>query len=103
MYAGRVVERGPAIALHPYTIALLRGRAQGAMRKGVRLATIGGAPPDLAALPPGCAFAPRCAYAAERCRETQPEKRAVGAAHTVRCIRVDEIAALPDHTETVSA
>ncbi|PXW23079.1 ABC transporter ATP-binding protein [Paraburkholderia caballeronis] len=98
MYAGRIVEQGPAAALltrprHPYTIALLAGRAHGAMRKGERLATIPGAPPDLAALPPGCAFAPRCPHAAERCLDTQPDARVVGADHTARCLRVDEIGA----------
>jgi peptide/nickel transport system ATP-binding protein len=95
MYAGRIVEQGPALALlteprHPYTIALLRGRTQGAMKKGVRLATIAGSPPDLSILPPGCAFAPRCLHAIDRCRETQPEERLVGAAHSARCIRLIE-------------
>jgi len=98
MYAGRIVEQGPAAELltrprHPYTIALLAGRAHGAMRKGERLATIAGAPPDLAALPPGCAFAPRCPHADERCAGTQPDARDVGAGHTARCLRVDEIGA----------
>ena len=58
MYAGRIVEEGTARELiraprHPYTIALLRSRAHGAMAKGARLDTIAGAPPDLSALPPG--------------------------------------------------
>jgi peptide/nickel transport system ATP-binding protein len=106
MYAGRIVEQGPALALlteprHPYTIALLKGRTQGAMKKGVRLETIGGAPPDLSALPSGCSFAPRCSYAIECCLQTQPEERLVGNAHSARCIRVDEIAALESKTETV--
>jgi len=106
MYAGRIVEQGPALALlteprHPYTIALLKGRTQGAMKKGVRLETIGGAPPDLSALPPGCAFAPRCVHAIDRCLQTQPEERLVGSAHSARCIRVDEIAALESKTESV--
>ncbi|MFT4265924.1 MAG: ABC transporter ATP-binding protein, partial [Xenophilus sp.] len=68
MYAGHIVEEGTARELiraprHPYTIALLRSRAHGAMAKGAPLATIPGAPPDLAALPPGCAFAARCPLA----------------------------------------
>jgi len=105
MYAGRIVEQGPALALlteprHPYTIALLKGRTQGAMKKGARLETIGGAPPDLSALPPGCAFAPRCAHAIDRCLQTQPEERSVGIAHSARCIRVDDIAMLQPTTET---
>ena len=105
MYAGELVEQGPALPLlteprHPYTIALLKGRTQGAMKKGVRLETIGGAPPDLSALPPGCAFAPRCAHAIDRCLQTQPEERLVGNAHSARCIRVEEIAMLQSKIET---
>ena len=78
MYAGRIVEVGSARALirtprHPYTLALLKSRAHGALAKGSRLETIGGAPPDLSALPPGCAFAERCGYAADACRKTNPE------------------------------
>ena len=89
----------PALALlteprHPYTIALLKGRTQGAMKKGARLETIAGSPPDLSNLPAGCAFAPRCAYAKDACVAAQPEERRVGAAHSARCIRVDEIASL---------
>ncbi|KAI1691712.1 amidase domain-containing protein [Ditylenchus destructor] len=59
---GRIVEEGSARELirsprHPYTIALLKSRAHGSLARGTRLETIGGAPPDLSALPPGCAFA----------------------------------------------
>jgi peptide/nickel transport system ATP-binding protein len=68
MYAGRIVEEGTARELihaprHPYTQALLRSRAHGALAKGQRLVTIPGAPPDLSRLPPGCAFAERCRLA----------------------------------------
>src|SRR5258706_6774703 len=68
MYAGRIVEQGPAIALltaprHPYTIAPLNARTHAAMKKGARLETIGGAPPDLSNLPAGFAFAPRRPHA----------------------------------------
>ena len=67
MYAGRIVEEGTARDLiqrprHPYTVALLKTRAEGAMARGVRLETIGGAPSDLSSLPPGCAFAARCIH-----------------------------------------
>jgi peptide/nickel transport system ATP-binding protein len=96
MYAGRIVEQGPAQQVlagprHPYTLSLLKSRAHGAMEKGQRLKTIAGAPPDLSQLPPGCAFADRCAYALAACRQTQPPEETIGAGHTVRCLRIDDI------------
>ncbi|WP_232315286.1 ABC transporter ATP-binding protein [Aquincola tertiaricarbonis] len=99
MYAGRIVEEGSARELirtprHPYTIALLTSRAHGAMTRGTRLPTIGGAPPDLAALPPGCAFAERCALARPECLAVQPPPVAIGPGHQARCLRTDATAAL---------
>ncbi|MCW5258291.1 ABC transporter ATP-binding protein [Verminephrobacter aporrectodeae subsp. tuberculatae] len=99
MYAGRIVEEGSARALirsprHPYTIALLKSRAHGALARGSRLETIAGAPPDLSALPPGCAFAPRCTLAQAACRTAQPAVIDVAPGHRVRCIRTDAAAAL---------
>jgi peptide/nickel transport system ATP-binding protein len=97
MYAGRIVEVGSARALirsprHPYTLALLKSRAHGALAKGARLETIGGAPPDLSALPPGCAFAERCSYANEACRQTAPEVVMLAPDHGARCLRTDATA-----------
>lgn len=94
MYGGRIVEQGSVADLlraprHPYTLALLKGRAHGAMQKGQRLETIPGSPPDLAALPPGCAFAPRCGFVQPRCQEAVPDIVPVAAGHEVRCIRVN--------------
>jgi peptide/nickel transport system ATP-binding protein len=98
MYAGRIVEEGPARAIvrsprHPYTLALLEGRAGGsgahAMSRGARLKTIGGAPPDLADLPAGCAFAPRCVFAQAECNRTQPEPVMLSPDHRARCLRTD--------------
>jgi len=99
MYAGRIVEEGTARDLilaprHPYTIALLKSRAHGAMTRGTRLETIGGSPPDLSALPPGCAFAARCTLATEPCRTAQPAAVEVSPGHHARCIRTDAAAAL---------
>jgi oligopeptide/dipeptide ABC transporter ATP-binding protein len=89
MYAGRVVESGPVSQIfnapaHPYTEALLNSIPR--MSDSVqRLTAIEGQPPDLAALPRGCSFAPRCAKAFDRCRvETPPEFRP-GHARTARC------------------
>jgi oligopeptide/dipeptide ABC transporter ATP-binding protein len=78
MYAGRIVEMGPVrqiftLPAHPYTRALLESipRLNARMH---RLTAIEGQPPDLARLPAGCAFAPRCPQAMERCRvEAPPE------------------------------
>ncbi len=100
MYAGRIVEEGPARALirtprHPYTMALLHSRADGSMTKGSRLQTIAGAPPDLSALPPGCAFAERCPMAQEPCLRTQPAVVDLGASHRARCLRTADTAVPP--------
>lgn len=99
MYAGRIVEEGTARELirsprHPYTIALLKSRAHGALARGTRLETIGGAPPDLSALPPGCAFAERCALATEACRAAQPPVVELAPNHRARCIHTDAAAAI---------
>ncbi len=96
MYAGRIVEEGTAHDLirnprHPYTRALLQSRAHGAMARGMPLQTIGGAPPDLSALPPGCAFAARCALAADACRLQQPPLVAIAPGHQARCLRTDAV------------
>ena len=71
MYAGRIVEQAPvdeffASRRMPYGEALLRARPMAEASGGQRLEAIGGRPPDLAALPPGCAFA-------ERCKHVQPD------------------------------
>jgi oligopeptide transport system ATP-binding protein len=83
MYGGRIVETAPARELyadprHPYTRGLMASvpRLDGDAR---RLVPIDGQPPDLAALPGGCAFAPRCAYAFEPCRIERPPLAAVAA------------------------
>ena len=98
MYAGRIVEVGTARTLiraprHPYTMALLQSRAHGALAQGARLETIAGAPPDLAALPPGCAFAERCGHATDICRQTRPVIVMLAPDHGARCLRTDATAA----------
>ncbi len=92
LYAGRVVESGPAQEVllrprHPYTEGLLRASPTLARRK---LQPIPGAVPALGALPPGCAFEPRCAYRREECSAAVPRMRLGGAGHEARCILVDE-------------
>lgn len=98
MYAGRIVEAGAVRDIiraprHPYTIGLLRARMHAGLRKGTRLETIPGTPPDLSDLPPGCAFAPRCRLALEPCSATEPPVVPLGAGHGARCLRTDATAA----------
>jgi peptide/nickel transport system ATP-binding protein len=88
MYAGRIVEQGPVRQIfkeprHPYTRGLLASIPGG--RQGERLRAIGGTVPDLAELPPGCAFAPRCPDQFEACLASPPADLPVGPAHRVRC------------------
>jgi oligopeptide/dipeptide ABC transporter ATP-binding protein len=89
MYAGRIVESGPVRRLftapaHPYTRALLDSVPRFGARRQT-LAAIAGQPPDLARLPDGCAFAPRCPHAVDRCRVEAPPETAVAAGHATRC------------------
>jgi oligopeptide/dipeptide ABC transporter ATP-binding protein len=77
MYAGRIIEQAAAGELyanprHPYTLGLLRSVPRLDEPRRARLDPIQGQPPDLTRLPPGCAFAPRCAYRVERCNEIPP-------------------------------
>jgi oligopeptide transport system ATP-binding protein len=90
MYGGRIVEQAPAAELyarprHPYTRGLLASipRLDGAA--GQRLVPIAGQPPDLARLPPGCAFAPRCPRADAACTGSQPPLRDVAPSHLSAC------------------
>ncbi|MEZ5849878.1 MAG: ABC transporter ATP-binding protein [Hyphomicrobiaceae bacterium] len=97
MYAGRIVETGPSAALirnprHPYTIGLLSTRQHGGKLAGHRLPAIPGSPPDLAHLPPGCAFAPRCTFAESRCTVIDPDAVIIDAGHSARCLRTDATA-----------
>jgi peptide/nickel transport system ATP-binding protein len=99
MYAGRIVEVGSARTMireprHPYTMALLKSRAHGALAKGSRLDTIKGAPPDLSALPKGCAFAERCKFTDNECLVTRPEMKVLAADHTARCLHTEKIVSL---------
>jgi peptide/nickel transport system ATP-binding protein len=89
MYAGRMVEAGPVKEIfdapaHPYTRALLESIPRmGDSRR--RLTAIDGQPPDLAALPTGCAFHPRCPDVMDRCREEAPPDVTVSPTHFGRC------------------
>ncbi|MBL8535429.1 MAG: ABC transporter ATP-binding protein [Betaproteobacteria bacterium] len=91
MYAGRVVETARVDALlsdarHPYSRALLACAPSLALDRGRRLEPVEGQPPDLAALPPGCAFAPRCAHALSHCHASQPAPKAATPDHFFACV-----------------
>ncbi|MCL6737540.1 ABC transporter ATP-binding protein [Streptomyces neyagawaensis] len=114
MYAGRQVEQGPTHRVldrprAPYTAGLLAslppedgpadgadGPVGGAPRRGGsgrlrRLPAIPGSPPAPDALPPGCAFAPRCPLVEDRCHREEPGPWTVGDGHEVSCHRWDEV------------
>ncbi|MFI9551049.1 dipeptide/oligopeptide/nickel ABC transporter permease/ATP-binding protein [Nonomuraea endophytica] len=87
MYAGRVVEDLPVTATprHPYTRALLATVPDLDTDLDQPLATIPGRPPGPHEVPPGCAFAPRCAFAAERCVREDPTLAPTAPGHLVAC------------------
>ena len=90
MYAGKLVEMAPVERMvdapqHPYSRGLLASTVHDGMR-GQRLESIPGAPPDLAAVPDGCSFAPRCKFVRPDCTTAVPPLRDVEAAHAVRCV-----------------
>jgi peptide/nickel transport system ATP-binding protein len=95
MYAGRLVELGPVAEVvkrprHPYTQGLLSSTIHGSMR-GSRIEAIAGSPPDLANLPPGCSFAPRCRHARPECAAVQPAAVEVAPGHLARCVLVRDV------------
>jgi oligopeptide/dipeptide ABC transporter ATP-binding protein len=95
MYAGRIVEQGPAREVltqprHPYTRGLLASvpRADGAHAV---LDAIPGSPTDPSALPEGCPFHPRCALAQAVCRERRPPLVVLTGGHRAACFFADEV------------
>ncbi|MHB2168547.1 ABC transporter ATP-binding protein [Alsobacter sp. R-9] len=94
MYAGTIVESGPARAVlktprHPYTRALLAAVPSPSVARG-RLRGLAGAVPDLIRPPQGCRFASRCAAAGDDCRLAPPPALDLGAGHRVACVRPAE-------------
>jgi peptide/nickel transport system ATP-binding protein len=93
MYAGRKVEEAPVSALfrrprHPYTVGLLASVPRVDRNRGprqTRLAEIPGVLPDLGALNPGCAFAPRCVLATAKCRSAMPPLEEKAPRHLAAC------------------
>ena len=93
MYAGRIVESGPAAEIyhdprHPYTIALLRSVPRLDRPRQARLDPVEGQPPDLTRLDAGCAFRPRCRLADDGCAVSRPVLTRVGAlGHLAACFK----------------
>jgi oligopeptide/dipeptide ABC transporter ATP-binding protein len=111
MYAGRIVESGPAAQIyhdprHPYTMALLRSVPRLDRPRQARLDPVEGQPPDLTRLDAGCSFRPRCRFAVEECALSRPPLQRAGEdAHLAACFRSGEIAAgaAPQTRQLVSA
>ena len=90
MYAGKIVELAGVEQMvdapqHPYSRGLLASTVHDGMR-GQRLEAIPGAPPDLAEVPTGCSFAPRCKFVRTDCTTAPPALLAAGDSHLVRCV-----------------
>ncbi len=106
MYAGRIVELGKTRDIfnrprHPYAVGLLD--CLPTLRRGREpLTAIEGQPPDLAHVPEGCSFAPRCPMAEPRCSETRPPLEPLDAEHLVACIRAGETTTLGRRAAAVS-
>ncbi|MCI8301792.1 MAG: ABC transporter ATP-binding protein [Oscillospiraceae bacterium] len=89
MYAGKIVEEAPVEQLfasptHPYTQGLIASVPK--LGSGVKvLPSIPGSVPDLASMPKGCRFAPRCKYATEKCHAQEPALVTVGENQRCRC------------------
>ncbi len=104
LYAGELVEEGPARRVfeeprHPYTVGLLRCLPRLGQRKDTdRLDTIPGFLPTPGHTMTGCIFAPRCALAADRCRESEPPLFSVDEVRTSRCFFHEQAPDLPRAT-----
>jgi peptide/nickel transport system ATP-binding protein len=90
MYAGNIVETGPATAVfetpaHPYTRGLLKAVPTLATDRARPLATIEGSVPPVSSPPPGCPFEPRCEMRVSTCAEQLPSLKPVAGSHLVRC------------------
>ena len=93
MYAGQIVEMTDTVTLfsrprHPYTYGLM-GSLPNEETAGTTLEAIKGSPPNLAHLPEGCPFSPRCKYACDLCRRERPALTEVEPGHLARCHRLD--------------
>jgi oligopeptide transport system ATP-binding protein len=106
MYGGHIVEEAPVDELferprHPYTRGLLAAIPKLEGRHHGRLVSIDGMPPDLRRAQSACPFAPRCAHAIDKCRESLPPLAYFRPGQTTRCWRADDLAAAVSSVEAV--
>ena len=96
MYGGKIIEEGDPTDIfedphHPYTLGLIRAVPRLDLPRSYGLNAIEGEPPDMSRIPPdSCAFAGRCQYAIELCREKRPALEEIAPGHLCACFRRDE-------------
>jgi oligopeptide transport system ATP-binding protein len=96
MYAGQMLELAPRRGLfgeplHPYTLGLMGSVPRLDRQQDRHLRAIPGVPPDMARLPPGCPFYPRCGYHVDRCLDDMPPLREFAAGHYAACWQIDPV------------
>ena len=96
MYAGKIIERGESAEIysnprHPYTVGLLKSVPRLALPRRTRLDPIEGQPPDLIAVPKGCAFRARCKWAVDKCATDEPGLETVAEGHYSACWRSEDL------------
>ncbi|MEZ4709053.1 MAG: ABC transporter ATP-binding protein [Caldilineaceae bacterium] len=106
MYSGFIVEEAHVNEIyaqprHPYTLGLLRSIPRLDLGRQKRLVPIDGLPPDLLEAPSHCPFAPRCAFAVDKCWEANPPLEAVGPNHKSACwVDISDVKVIPEATKT---
>lgn len=95
MYAGRIMEMASADEIferpqNPYTYGLMRA-IPSLQRKGQKLYSIDGMPPNLNDMPSGCAFSPRCEFCEEICKQKVPELKEITPGHYSRCHCIEKL------------
>ena len=96
MYAGKIIERGESAEIysnprHPYTVGLLKSVPRLDLPRRTSLDPIEGQPPDLIAVPKGCAFRARCKWAVDKCATDEPGLETVAEGHYSACWRSEDL------------
>ena len=96
MYAGKIIERGESAEIysnprHPYTVGLLKSVPRLDLPRRTRLDPIEGQPPDLIAVPKGCAFRARCKWAVDKCATDEPGLETDAEGHYSACWRSEDL------------